>query len=517
MENNKGKFAIITGASTGIGYELAKCCAADGFDLLVVADEPQIHQAAEDFRKPGVEVQALEADLATLEGVNKLYAATQGRAVDALLANAGRGLGGAFLDQDFVDHRHIIDTNITGTIYLAQLIGTDMRARGQGRILFTGSIAGFTPGSFNAVYNATKAFIDSFSFALRNELKDSGVTVTCLMPGATETEFFARANMEDTKIGQSKKDDPADVAQVGFEAMMKGDGDVVAGWKNKILSAAALVTPSEVLAEEHRERAEPGWAKRKGLASGEIGMNENEFENGRAWRDSGNTGLYAKAARHPFVTGGVLLAGAGLAYAVAKAVRTDGPEVANAVHMETSIAIDKSPAELYTFWRDLKNLPRFMKNLESVVEKDERYSHWVAKVPGGANVEWDAEIYNEKENELIAWRSLENADLVNAGSVRFQAGPAGHGTYIRVAINYNPPAGKVGATLAQIFGAEPSQLIKEDLRRLKQILEAGEIATIEGQTSGRAEDETEEFKLPTMGTPQEISTEAATQASRGVE
>lgn len=262
MTRNKGKLAIVTGASTGIGYELAKCCAEDGFDLLIAADEPEIQQAAEDFKQLGVNVEAIEADLATTEGVDALYAAIEGRSVGALLANAGRGLGGAFLDQDFEDVRHVIDTNITGTIYLAQRVGRDMRSRGQGRILFTGSIAGFMPGSFNAAYNGTKAFVDSFSFALRNELKDSGVTVTCLMPGATETEFFERADMLDTKVGQSKKDDPVDVAKIGFEAMMNGEGDVVAGWKNKLQSAAALITPSDVLAEQHRKMAEPGSANK---------------------------------------------------------------------------------------------------------------------------------------------------------------------------------------------------------------------------------------------------------------
>jgi short-subunit dehydrogenase len=136
-----------------------------------------------------------------------------------------------------------------------------MRARGQGRILITGSIAGFMPGTFQAVYNGTKAFIDSFSFALRHELKDTGVTVTCLMPGATETEFFERADMMDTQIGQSKKDDPADVAKVGFEAMMKGEGDVVSGWKNKLTTALASVTPAGMLAQQHRKQAEPGSGK----------------------------------------------------------------------------------------------------------------------------------------------------------------------------------------------------------------------------------------------------------------
>jgi short-subunit dehydrogenase len=260
VTKNSGKLAIVTGASTGIGYELAKCCAQDGFDLLIAADEAEIHEAAEDVKKFGVRVDAVEANLGTIKGLTDVYAAIDGRRVDALLANAGLGLGGTFLDQHFYQVRHVIDTNITGTIYLAQRIGRDMRSRGEGRILFTGSIAGFTPGTFNATYNGTIAFIDSFSFALRNELKDTGVTVTCLMPGATETDFFERAGMTETKIGQSKKDDPAEVAKVGFEAMMNGEGDVVAGGKNKVISAAALITPSVVLAEQHRKKAEPGSA-----------------------------------------------------------------------------------------------------------------------------------------------------------------------------------------------------------------------------------------------------------------
>ena len=255
-------FAIVTGASAGIGYELAKLCAQNGFDLLVAADEARIHQAALDFSAFGVEALAIEADLATREGVDKVYAATKGRQVDALLANAGHGLGHGFLDQNFEDARHVIDTNITGTIYLIHKVGNDMRARGQGRILITGSIAGFIPGTFQAVYNGTKAFIDSFSHAIRNELKDTGITVTCLMPGPTETEFFERADLMDTKVGQQKKDDPAVVAKDGFDAMMNGEADVVSGWKNKIQSAVANITPAAVLAEQHRKMTEPGSARK---------------------------------------------------------------------------------------------------------------------------------------------------------------------------------------------------------------------------------------------------------------
>jgi short-subunit dehydrogenase len=261
MNSNPRPFAIVTGASSGIGYELAKLCAENGYDLLVAADKPEINEAAEAFRALGVTVEAVEADLATLEGVDRLYAAAEGRPVDALLANAGHGLGKGFLDQDFDEVRHVIDTNITGTIYLLQKVGREMRARGQGRILITGSIAGFMPGTYQAVYNGTKAFIDSFSFALRAELKDAGVTVTCLMPGATETDFFERADMLDTKVGTQEKDDPAKVAKDGFDAMLNGEGDVVSGWKNKLQTTLATVTPSGVLAEQHRKLAEPGSAE----------------------------------------------------------------------------------------------------------------------------------------------------------------------------------------------------------------------------------------------------------------
>ncbi len=256
------RFAIVTGASTGIGLELARCCAKDGFDLLIAADEPEIERAASDIRASGATVETVQADLSTIEGVDKLYSAVKGRQVDALLANAGRGLGHAFLDQDFKQARRVIDTNVTGTLYLIHKVGNDMRRRNSGRILITGSIAGFIPGSFQAVYNGSKSFLNSFSFALREELKDTKITVTCLMPGATETEFFKRADLMDTSVGTAKKDDAGEVAQIGFDAMMNGEGDVVSGWKNKISSSVANITPAGVLAKQHRKAAEPGSAKK---------------------------------------------------------------------------------------------------------------------------------------------------------------------------------------------------------------------------------------------------------------
>jgi uncharacterized protein len=256
------QLAVVTGASSGIGFELARICASNNFDLVLAADE-SLATAAETFRALGASVETVECDLATLSGVDTLVAAVGDRRVDALVANAGHGLGQAFLDQDFDEVQHVIDTNVTGTIYLIHRIGRQMRSRASGRILITGSVAGYMPGTFHAVYNGTKAFIDSFSFALRAELKDSGVTVTCLMPGATDTRFFERAGMLDTKVGQDEKDDPADVARDGFDAMMRGDGDVVSGWKNKIQTTVANVTPSGVLAEQHRKMAEPGSGDKK--------------------------------------------------------------------------------------------------------------------------------------------------------------------------------------------------------------------------------------------------------------
>jgi len=253
--------AVVTGASSGIGYELARLFAEDGYDLILAADRP-LADAIEGLQAVGAEVEGVQVDLATEEGVRALYDCIGERQVDALAANAGHGLGKGFLDESFDDILHVVNTNITGTLRLAHLLGRSMRARGSGKILFTGSIAGLMPGSFQAVYNASKAFVDSFSFALRNELKDTGVTVTVLMPGPTDTEFFARAGLLDTKVGRDEhKMNAADVALCGYKAMKRGEGDVIAGLGNKVQAAVAAVTPQAVLAEQHRKMAEPGSGK----------------------------------------------------------------------------------------------------------------------------------------------------------------------------------------------------------------------------------------------------------------
>jgi short-subunit dehydrogenase len=250
--------AIVTGASTGIGRALAECAARDGHELILAADEPLVHAVAGELGELGARARAVEADLSTPEGVERLIAAADGRPIDILCANAGTGVGGAFMEQDFATWRRTVDTNITGTLLLVQRVLSGMIARKSGRVLVTGSIAGYVPGPFNAVYNASKAFVDSFTEALRNELKDvAGVSLTTLMPGATETRFFARAGMLDTAIGRSSKADPDKVARDGWEAMLAGKDHVVPGLMNKLQVAASGVAPEAVKARIHRAIAEP--------------------------------------------------------------------------------------------------------------------------------------------------------------------------------------------------------------------------------------------------------------------
>lgn len=221
-------FAVVTGASSGIGFELAHCCAEAGFDLLIVADEPRIHEGAVELRQLGSSVVSVEADLATPSGVKAVLTATRGRPVDALLANAGHGLGRAFLDLSFDEIRRVIDTNVTGTLYLVHSIGQGMRTQGGGRILITGSIAGFIPGTYQAVYKGTKALLDSFSSALCAELTESGIIVSCLVPGTIEAYLSERIDMLGNRIvAVDKRQSAQELAKMGFDAMMSGAKGVV--------------------------------------------------------------------------------------------------------------------------------------------------------------------------------------------------------------------------------------------------------------------------------------------------
>lgn len=255
--------AVVTGASSGIGLELARQFVDHHFDVIVAAEDAEIAVAAAVLRAESEgDVTPVQVDLRTPEGVEDLYAAIQadGRPLAAIALNAGHGQGGAFVDIDLADELSIIDLNITSTVRLAKLVLRDMVARDEGRVLVTSSIASTMPGSFQAVYNASKSFLQSFTEALQNELKDTNVTLTSLMPGPTETDFFERADMaEDTKVGTSKKDDPAQVARQGFDALMAGKDRVVGGGlKTKVQEAAGKAMPDKLKAAMHRQMAEPG-------------------------------------------------------------------------------------------------------------------------------------------------------------------------------------------------------------------------------------------------------------------
>jgi len=253
---------LVTGASSGIGLELAKVAARDGCALLLVADR-DLSEAEREVKAAGAaSVETVMADLASREGLQKLMDLVGDRQVDVLMANAGQGLGGAFLGQDWKDIASIIHTNVTGTTWLIHEIGQRMRARNTGRILVTGSIVGHVPGAFHLIYNSTKSYIDYFCFGLGNELKDTNVVVTCLMPGLTDTEFFERAEMENTPVGKSdNKADPAKVAEDGYKALLAGDAHVVSGFMNKVQDAFAGIIPDKILAEMHRKMAKPEPAK----------------------------------------------------------------------------------------------------------------------------------------------------------------------------------------------------------------------------------------------------------------
>ncbi len=257
--------AVVTGASSGVGYELARQFAEHGYDLVIVAEDAGITQAARDMQALGTTVESVRADLATWDGVERLWntATTGGRHPDAVAINAGVGVGGEFTETDLRAEIKLVQLNCESVVHLAKLAARDMVNRGEGRILITSSIAGTMPGPYEAVYAASKAFDLSFAEALRHEVKDSGVTVTALMPGPTDTEFFERAGLADTRVGQGTKDDPAEVAKDGFEALMAGKDKVVAGSvRNKAQAASARVMPDPAKAAMHGKLSEPGSGTR---------------------------------------------------------------------------------------------------------------------------------------------------------------------------------------------------------------------------------------------------------------
>ena len=266
MTSTKARpLAVVTGASSGIGFELARQFAEHGYDLIIAAEDDAIITAAERLND-GATVESVKVDLATPEGVEELYQQIRrrGNQLEAVALNAGIGMGGDFATQtDLNQELKLVDLNVRSTVHLAKRVVADMIQRGEGKILFTSSIASTMPGSFQAVYNASKSFVQSFALALRDELRDTGVTITTLMPGPTDTEFFERADMMDTKVGASdSKDDPADVARDGFEALMAGKERVVShSLSTKMQGHGSRLMPDRAKAAMHRKMAEPGSAE----------------------------------------------------------------------------------------------------------------------------------------------------------------------------------------------------------------------------------------------------------------
>lgn len=243
--------ALVTGASTGIGRALAHELAGHGYDLVIAAEEPEIHAAAEELRGTGRTVVPVQVDLATADGVAELYRrSTEAGPVSVAALNAGIGVNGRFDQTGLEDNLTLVDLNVRSTVHLAHLVLHDMAARGEGRLLVTSSIAAVAPGPYHATYAASKAFVHSFAEGIRHELKGTGVTVTSLMPGPTDTEFFSRADMEDTKIGQmDSKGDPREVAREGVEGLLAGKPSVVSGsFSNRVQAELGTHLPDALAA-----------------------------------------------------------------------------------------------------------------------------------------------------------------------------------------------------------------------------------------------------------------------------
>jgi short-subunit dehydrogenase len=261
MESYSTKpLALVTGASSGIGYEIAKQFAQHGFDLIVAAEDTGIADAARQLEQLGVTAEPVQVDLTAETGVETLYDVirSRGRPLDAAAINAGVGVGGPFLSTELSEELKLIQLNVVSTVRLAKRVLPDMTARGKGRLLFTSSVAGIMPTPFEAVYGASKAFVLSFAASLNDELRDSGVTITSLLPGPTETNFFHRAGLDDTSVGRSKKDDPGLVARQAFQALMAGEERVQAGSiKTRLLGAASRFMPEGLKARLHHQMAKP--------------------------------------------------------------------------------------------------------------------------------------------------------------------------------------------------------------------------------------------------------------------
>ena len=256
------KLAVVTGASSGIGKELARVFAENGFDLVINSAGERLESAEQELQSLGVQVTSVKADLATYEGCEQFWQGVErlGRAVDAIAINAGVGVGGKFVETPLDEEINLVRLNVEGTLHVTKRAVQHMTKRGQGRILITSSIAGEMVAPREAVYAGSKAFDLSFAKSIREELEGTGVTVTALQPGPTDTDFFHRAGMDNTPVGQEgkKENSPYEVAKQGYEALMSGEQHVYAGnWKVKAEGSTSNITPDSLQATMHEKQAKP--------------------------------------------------------------------------------------------------------------------------------------------------------------------------------------------------------------------------------------------------------------------
>ncbi|AZQ67573.1 SDR family NAD(P)-dependent oxidoreductase [Silicimonas algicola] len=256
---NARTHAVVTGASSGLGFELARLAAQDGHDLTICADEEEIEQAAETLRRLGVTVDVVRADLTTRAGAETLWTAIDAKPVDLFFANVGRALGHAFHEQDWSQIRRRIELNVFQTTFLLHRVGAKMRDRGRGRILVTGSLGGFVPGPYDAVYNSTKAYLNSLCYALQDEWKDTPVSLTCLTPGPVETPIFTRRrnDLSDAPITGQSKADAGQVARAGYDGMMAGKRNVYPKLTTRLTAILSGIVPLSLMSKIHRRGAEP--------------------------------------------------------------------------------------------------------------------------------------------------------------------------------------------------------------------------------------------------------------------
>lgn len=260
MSTNQ-KYALITGATNGIGYELAKLFAKDQYNLVIVArNNDELEKTATELKQSGIEVITISKDLFKRESPFELYdeIKAKGIQIDVLVNDAGQGQYGLFAETDINRELDIIQLNIGATISLVKCFLPEMIARKDGKILNLSSIAGKTPGPYQSVYHGTKAFVQSFTEAIRSENKDNGITITALLPGATETDFFNKAEMQDSKIvQQGGMSSAAEVAKDGYDALMAGDDMVISGFKNKAMIGMTNLTPDHLVADMMKKQQEP--------------------------------------------------------------------------------------------------------------------------------------------------------------------------------------------------------------------------------------------------------------------